>query len=168
MEKPLLLQGKIPKLQQLFGKNWLQYGWACCQSRVGRRTTLNLCTMPQNKWKVRLAIPQDQIPRCQKQWEMRNCGSTRSSNQCILVIGATLTRTCSCVLISFPFLGQAASTTTTTARDCRLFLRHDCCVQWLLVHTFVIVSWFEEIGGEPGQIPDHVQTEEHNGQKSKI
>ena len=24
MEKPLLLQGKIPKLQQLFGKNWLQ------------------------------------------------------------------------------------------------------------------------------------------------
>ena len=35
MEKPLLLQGKIPKLQQLFGKNWLQYGRACCQSRVG-------------------------------------------------------------------------------------------------------------------------------------
>ena len=34
MEKPLLLQGKIPKLQQLFGKNWLQYGRACCQSRV--------------------------------------------------------------------------------------------------------------------------------------
>ena len=34
MEKPLLLQGKILKLQQLFGKNWLQYGRACCQSRV--------------------------------------------------------------------------------------------------------------------------------------
>ena len=34
MEKPLLLQGKIPKLQQLIGKNWLQYGRACCQSRV--------------------------------------------------------------------------------------------------------------------------------------
>ena len=34
MEKALLLQGKIPKLQQLFGKNWLQYGRACCQSRL--------------------------------------------------------------------------------------------------------------------------------------
>ena len=34
MEKPLLLQGKIPKLQQLFGKIWLQYGRACCQCRV--------------------------------------------------------------------------------------------------------------------------------------
>ena len=34
MEKLLLLQGKNPKLQQLFGKNWLQYGTACCQSRV--------------------------------------------------------------------------------------------------------------------------------------
>ena len=26
MEKTLLLQGKILKLQQLFAKNWLQYG----------------------------------------------------------------------------------------------------------------------------------------------
>ena len=40
MEKALLLQGKIPKLQQLFGKNWLQYGRACCQSRlVGGRVS---------------------------------------------------------------------------------------------------------------------------------
>ena len=45
MEKPLLLQGKIPKLQQLFGKNWLQYGRACCQSRVvGGRVSKSVCS----------------------------------------------------------------------------------------------------------------------------
>ena len=34
MEKTLLLQGKIFKLQQLFVKNWLQYGGPGYQSRV--------------------------------------------------------------------------------------------------------------------------------------
>ena len=34
MEKTLLLQGKILKLQQLFAKNWLQYGGPGYQSRV--------------------------------------------------------------------------------------------------------------------------------------
>ena len=34
MEKTLLLQGKVPKLQQLFAKNWLQYGGPGYQSRV--------------------------------------------------------------------------------------------------------------------------------------
>ena len=34
MEKTLLLQGKILKLQQLFVKNWLQYGGPGYQSRV--------------------------------------------------------------------------------------------------------------------------------------
>ena len=32
MEKTVLLQGKIPKLQQLFAKNWLQYGGPGYQS----------------------------------------------------------------------------------------------------------------------------------------
>ena len=41
MEKTLLLQGKILKLQQLFAKNWLQYGGPGYQSRVvaGRLST---------------------------------------------------------------------------------------------------------------------------------
>ena len=34
MEKTLLLQGKILKLQQLFAKNWLQYGRPGYQSGV--------------------------------------------------------------------------------------------------------------------------------------
>ena len=34
MEKTLLLQGKILKLQQLFAKNWLQYGGPGYQSGV--------------------------------------------------------------------------------------------------------------------------------------
>ena len=49
MEKSLMLQGKIPKLQQFFGKNWLQYGRACCQSRVvGGRLSKSVIIMPHN------------------------------------------------------------------------------------------------------------------------
>ena len=33
MEKPLVLQGKITMLQQLFAKSWLQHGRASCQTK---------------------------------------------------------------------------------------------------------------------------------------
>ena len=42
MEKPLLLQGKIPKLQQLFGKNWQVMGTSevgLCGYAAGQKLT---------------------------------------------------------------------------------------------------------------------------------